>query len=173
MGRVSGADLEVGVEKNQLFGIALAAYLGLSTAMARAEEPAAQKAPEPYAPGLGDFMTAYVQPHHIKVWLAGSAKNWPLAEYEAKELRETFEDVTTYQAVWNNFPIAKLVKSNLLPPLGDLDQAIKDRSPGNFRKAYDRVTAACDSCHRATGNSFLVIRTPSGQDFPDQDFRPQ
>jgi hypothetical protein len=133
----------------------------------------AQKPAEAYAPGLGDFMTAYVQPHHIKVWLAGSARNWPLAEYEAKELRETFEDIATWQAVWNNFPIAKLVEANLLPPLSDLDQAIRDRSVANFGKAYERVTAACDSCHQATGNGFVVIRTPSGADFPDQDFRPR
>src|ERR1700678_879869 len=57
---------------------------------------------EAYAPGLGDFMTAYVQPHHIKLWLAGNGGNWKLAAYEADELTETFEDITTYQATWKN-----------------------------------------------------------------------
>jgi hypothetical protein len=128
-------------------------------------------AADPYVPGLGDFMTAYVQPHHIKVWLAGSAGNWPLAEYEAKELRETFEDVSAYQAVWNNFPIAKLVEANLVPPLGALDQAIKDKNAAAFNRAFDQVTQACNSCHQATGNGFMAIKTPAGPYFPDQEFR--
>ena len=129
------------------------------------------KKPDPYVPGLGEFMTSAVQPHHIKVWLAGHAGNWPLAEYEAKELRETFEDVTTYQGEWNSFPIAKLAETNLVPPLDMLDQAIKDKSQAGFKKAYDKVTAACNSCHQATGNAFVTIKTPSSEDFPDQNFR--
>jgi hypothetical protein len=131
------------------------------------------KKPEPYVPGLGEFMTSAVQPHHIKIWLAGHAGNWPLAEYEAKELRETFEDITTYQAVWNDFPIGKLAEANVTPPLGELDQAIKDKNSANFKKAYDRVTAACNSCHQATNNAFVSIKPPSGADFPDQEFQPR
>ena len=68
---------------------------------------------ESYAPELGDFMTAYVQPHHIKLWLAGSAGNWRLADYEAGELRETFEDISNYQATWKSVPEAQLVKANI------------------------------------------------------------
>ena len=129
-----------------------------------------EKKPEPYVPGLGEFMTAAVQPHHIKIWMAGRAGNWPLAEYEAKELRETFEDIATYQGTWNNFPIAKLAESNLVPPLDGLDKAIKDKNQAAFKKAYDGVTAACNSCHQATGNEFVAVKTPSGADFPDQEF---
>jgi len=129
------------------------------------------KRPEPYVPGLGEFMTAAVQPHHIKVWLAGHAGNWPLAEYEAKELRETFADIAAYQGSWNNFPIGKLAESNLAPPLDALDAAIGDKSEAGFKKAYDSVTAACNSCHQATGNAFVAVKTPSGADFPDQEFR--
>jgi cytochrome c553 len=130
-----------------------------------------EKKPEPYVPGLGEFMTSAVQPHHIKIWMAGRANNWPLAEYEAKELRETFEDIATYQGTWNNFPIAKLAETNLVPPLDEMDKAIKDKNHAAFKKAYDKVTAACNSCHQATGNEFVSVKTPSGADFPDQDFQ--
>lgn len=68
---------------------------------------------ESYVPGLGDFMTACVQPHHIKLWLAGNAGNWGLADYEAGELRETFEDISNYQATWKSVPEAQLVKANI------------------------------------------------------------
>src|SRR5882724_11161535 len=95
----------------------VALSLALLASVALAEDA---KKPEPYVPGLGEFMTSAVQPHHIKIWLAGHAGNWPLAEYEAKELRETFEDIATYQGVWNDFPIAKLAEANVIPPLGEL-----------------------------------------------------
>src|SRR5271163_5086635 len=77
--------------------------------------------PEPYAPGLGDFMTAYVQPHHTKLWFAGAAGNWELAAYEANELDETFEDVKTYQGTWKNVPVDRLVGALLEPSLKKVD----------------------------------------------------
>ena len=47
---------------------------------------------EPYQPGLGEIM-ALQQMRHIKLWFAGHAGNWPLADYEIGELKEGFEDV--------------------------------------------------------------------------------
>src|ERR1700687_4124690 len=52
------------------------------------------KSASPYHPGLGDLMTAFVQPRHIKLGLAGSEQNWPYAAYELAELRESFGDVS-------------------------------------------------------------------------------
>jgi hypothetical protein len=131
------------------------------------------KTPEPYIPGLGDFMTAYVQPHHIKLFLAGAAGNWPLASYEAKELGETFEDVSTYQPVWHDFPIAGLVEGNMDPALAEIEQAIAAKDAGRFKASYARLTAACNACHQATGNDFVAIKPPAASDFPDQDFKPR
>ena len=161
------------VIRGALAGAAVTTALLASDPVATFAADPPTKPPEPYVPGLGDFMTAAVQPHHIKVGLAGHAANWPLAAYEAKELRETFEDIASYQAVWNDFPIAKLIEANLEPLLNALDQAIKDQNPTSFKQAYDKVTAACNSCHQATNNGFVAIRTPMAQDFPDQEFRPR
>jgi hypothetical protein len=88
----------------------------------------ATTASETYAPGLGDFMTAYVQPHHIKLWLAGSSGYWKLAAYEADELGETFDDISSYQAVWKSIPVAQLVKAMIEPALKNL-RAPMPRSP--------------------------------------------
>src|SRR6202451_4323006 len=46
----------------------------------------------PAAPGLGEIMTLQ-QLRHIKLWFAGHAGNWPLADYEIGEVNEGFEDV--------------------------------------------------------------------------------
>src|ERR1700687_5802122 len=50
------------------------------------------KSAAPYHPGLGDLMTAFVQPRHIKLGLAGNEQNWPYAAYELDELRESFDE---------------------------------------------------------------------------------
>ncbi len=34
------------------------------------------KSATPYQPGLGELMTAFVQPRHIKLGLAGNEHNW-------------------------------------------------------------------------------------------------
>src|ERR1700680_2396760 len=48
---------------------------------------------KPFRPGLGELMTAFVQPRHIKLGLAGAAQSWDLAAYELDELRDTFDGV--------------------------------------------------------------------------------
>ena len=67
-----------------IVAIALAATLGVpSLATAQRQHPAA----------LGDLMTAFVQPRHIKLGLAGNEQDWLYAAYELDQLRETFADV--------------------------------------------------------------------------------
>ena len=46
---------------------------------------------QPYTPGLVEFMMQ-VQSHHAKLWLAGNARNWDLADYQVDELKELLED---------------------------------------------------------------------------------
>ena len=38
---------------------------------------------------------AQQQERHIKLWFAGHAVNWPLADYEIGELSDGFDDVGT------------------------------------------------------------------------------
>jgi hypothetical protein len=50
-----------------------------------------QRAANAYEPALIEFMPR--QSHHAKVWLAGNARNWELADYQAEELEESAEDI--------------------------------------------------------------------------------
>src|ERR1700691_1346991 len=61
--------------------------------MALLAVPTANAQDQPAGPGLGEIMTLQ-QLRHIKLWFAGHAGNWPLADYEIGELNEGFEDVT-------------------------------------------------------------------------------
>src|SRR5579872_3032425 len=70
--------------------------LALAIPLLAAFAASAQNPPEPAnggnLPGLGEIMTLQ-QLRHIKLWFAGRAGNWALADYEIGELNEGFEDV--------------------------------------------------------------------------------
>jgi hypothetical protein len=127
-------------------------------------------APSPYEPGLGDFMTAYVQPHHAKLWFAGSAGNWVLATYEADELSETFDDIVSYQGILKDKPVARLVGTLIKPAMTKVDAAIAAKDRAAFNTAYTALTAACNACHTATQHGFIRIKIPVNNPFGDQEF---
>ena len=118
---------------------------------------AALVAPSPTAaqqpalhPGLGDLMTAFVQPRHTKLGLAGNEKNWPYAGYELNELREAFDDVAAIVPKYRDMSVPDLIAATVKQPLAALDQAIKTKDANQFSAAYGQLT------RRAT----LAIRAP-------------
>ena len=128
----------------------------------------------PYRPGLGDLMTTLVQPHHIKLGLAGAALNWPLAAYELDELQETFDTVGKLIPKHGNLDIAPAIAATVKPPMDALDAAIKTKDSAAFTKSYADLTASCNACHQSADHPMIVIQVPtvSGTAFPDQDFNP-
>jgi hypothetical protein len=127
---------------------------------------------EPYHPGLGELMIAFVQPRHTKLGLAGMAQNWALAAYELDELRETFDDVGKLVLKHDNLDIPQAIDAAVAQPMDALDAAIKAKDKEAFNKAYADLTSACNACHQSAGHPMIVIQAPSvGQTmFPDQNF---
>ncbi len=146
----------------------------LVVASAIAGEPAgpagAPLSPNPYVPGLGEFMNSAIQPHHIKLWFAAASGDWPLAAYEAGELRETFDDVVTYQGDWHQLPIGNLVRATVEPALKLIDSAIEAKDVTQFRREYVKLNAACNSCHMSAAHGFVRIDVPATNPFSDQRF---
>jgi hypothetical protein len=132
------------------------------------------KSAAPYHPGLGELMTAFVQPRHIKLGLAGQAQNWDYAAYELEELGETFDDVGKLVPKHGNLAIPAAIDSTVKPPMAALDAAIKAKDQAAFTKAYADLTASCNACHQSADHPMIVITVPTvgGTAFPDQDFGP-
>jgi hypothetical protein len=154
---------------------ALAAGL-VQTNIAPAQAPqAAAPAPQPtpFNPGVGDLMNMIVQPHHIKLWLAGKEANWPLAEYEAKEVRSALANVAKARPNFRNQPVAQLVEHFTGAPFQALDAAIKDHDAAKFADAYAGLNSGCNGCHTTLNQPQVVIRVPELPFYPDQDFRPK
>lgn len=126
----------------------------------------------PFRPGMGDLMTAFVQPRHIKLGLAGAAQNWDYAAYELGELQEAFEDIGKQIVKHGKLEIAPAIASTVKPAMEELDKAIKAKDAAAFTKAYGGLTDACNACHKSADHPMIVIQVPNAAMFPDQDFNP-
>jgi hypothetical protein len=132
------------------------------------------KSSAPFRPGLGDLMTALIQPRHIKLGLAGAAQNWDYAAYELDELRETFELVGKQILKQGSLSIPQTIAATVKQPMDALDAAIKTKDQAGFTKAYADLTDACNACHKSADHAMIVIQVPAagGAAFPDQNFNP-
>lgn len=138
-------------------------------AAAGAQDAAKQKGQAEEAsadfPGLGEIMSLQ-QMRHIKLWFAGNAANWPLADYEIGELKEGFEDVTKLLG-------GDIVSQHVGAPISELEKSIDGKDRAAFAAAFDKLNAGCNGCHRALDHGFIVIQRPQSLPYSDQDFGAQ
>jgi hypothetical protein len=132
----------------------------------------AEGAKNTYASGLGEIMSLQ-QMRHLKLWLAGQAKNWPLAEYELDELGEGFDDVIKFFPVKDDMQIAQMAENTVVPVLKDVKGAIKAKDAAKFTAAFDKLTAACNACHQSANHAFIVIQRPTTSPYTNQSFAPK
>jgi hypothetical protein len=148
---------------------AAAVALATISPLAAAAQDASQQTPpvanEPYSPGLGEIM-ALQQMRHIKLWFAGHADNWPLADYEIGELKEGFDDVSRLLG-------GDIVDQHVGAPIAALEKAIDAKDRTAFPLAFDKLSAGCNGCHHALDHGFIVIGRPNLQPYSNQSFTPQ
>ena len=149
---------------------AVVAVVVMLAAFQAGGEPASP--PGPYSPGIAEIMIA-TQIRHAKLWLAGDARNWALADYEIDEIKEGLEDVVQYFPVYKDMPVGKMIEATIMAPIEEVEKAIKSRDRAKFVSAFDKLTTACNSCHQAANRAFIVIQRPSAATFPNQSFAPK
>jgi len=153
----------------------MSALLPLAVAAQTAPPPAPAKsaahdAPKAYIPGLEQFMNVILTEHN-KLWFAAKARNWPLAGYELGEIKEVMGDVQDQVPVFKNLPLADMLDAVIVKEIVDLEKATAAKDFKKFAAGYDKLNAACNACHRATGNEFIVVRRPARPAFTNQDYR--
>jgi hypothetical protein len=114
-----------------------------------------------------------IQTEHAKLWFAASARNWELAAYQLGEIKEIMSDVEDLYPKFKDLPLGKMLDDVITGPVADAEKALDAKDFAKFSVGYGKLTDACNACHQATGNGFIVIQRPSGQAFPNQDFRPR
>ena len=156
--------------------VAIVGLVAVSACRQQSVSPAGEASSsvsEAYAPGLGEIMTLQ-QMRHTKLWLAGEAKNWDLAAYEMDELGEGFDDVIKFHPTHKDSPVAPkdAIPRMVTQPLMELRATIEKKDAAAFEPAYDKFTAACNSCHEAMNFGFNVVQRPVGNPYPNQVFTP-
>jgi hypothetical protein len=129
------------------------------------QQPVAMPQDAAQQPGLGEIM-ALQQMRHIKLWFAGHAANWPLADYEVGELNEGFDDVTRLLG-------GDIVEEHVGAPLAALQKTIDAKDSAAFTTAFDNLSAGCNACHHALDHAFIVIGRPTLLPYSNQNFAPQ
>lgn len=124
-----------------------------------------QRLDSAYTPGLGEFMSG-IQVHHEKLWFAGKAANWELADFELGEIKEALDGIRRYCT--DRPEVASLPM--IQPPLDSLAAAVKKQDPAAFKSGFLLLTTTCNSCHRATKHGYNVIQIPTTPPFSNQVF---
>jgi hypothetical protein len=156
-----------------LAALPLAAAAGVASAQTAPPTPPASSGPTPYVMGMGDLMNTLIQPRHAKLGLAGRAENWALANYALSELRQAFAGIVKAVPKFRGMPVGDLVDLALTQPLNAVEAAIKQQDAQKFSVAYDQITQGCNACHMELDHPYVVIKTPDGSAFPNQEFKAQ
>jgi hypothetical protein len=143
------------------FAIAVAGCL-LVASVASAQEISSGEGNEV---NIGDVM-GFQQQRHLKLWFAGRAGNWPLAEYEIDKLKDGFADIDKLIG-------GGTVDNAVGAPIAALEKAIESKNKDAFVRAFDQLTAGCNSCHRTLDHAFIVIQRPDVSPFGNQVFAPK
>lgn len=116
-------------------------------------------------PHLSEIMVRQ-QMRHIKLWFAGDAGNWPLADYEIDQLKDGFDDVAKLLS-------GDIVQQHVGGAVSRLEKAIESKDHEAFVSAFDGLSAGCNACHHTLDHAFIVIQRPVLLPYSDQNFSPQ
>jgi len=122
---------------------------------------------ETYKPGFGEFMSG-IQTHHAKLWFAGINQNWPLADFEVKEIEESLEDL---QKFCSDRPEIKSI-GMINPAIDSVTDAIQQKNLKLFKNSFILLTNTCNNCHKTTEHGFNVVTIPVNLPVTNQDFTP-
>jgi cytochrome c556 len=128
--------------------------IALAVAQSRAEN----------LPRLADIMAAK-QWRHIKLWFAGRQRNWDLAAYELAQIKASLADAAI---LYSNIPVNDVTV--MAAPIQSINKAIESKDGTGFAKAFNELTAGCNSCHRDMEREFITIQVPAVSPFSDQLF---
>ena len=127
----------------------------------KAAQPAAAGAVEE-GPELGAQMLE-LQIRHARLWQAGEAQNWMLAQFQLAEIRESLDGIVETNGEHAALQPQKL--SDVMPAmmgtgLAQLQEAVDAKDKAKFEAGYDKLSEGCNACHAAAAHGFLVIQRP-------------
>ena len=105
-----------------------------------------------------------------KLWHAGLAENWALADFYVHELREAMEELEEADIKEEGLALSTLIQTLPKPALENINHSIKARDRSSFKDHYQSLLKACNACHYSTGKEFIKIQSPPGLEEENQSF---
>lgn len=127
--------------------------------------PPYSRSPSESAVGTLANIMQNIQLRHIKLWFAGKSKNWDLLNYEAQKLEDDFFVAAGF---YRNLPVDNIVLVE--KPLRRVMEAAKKKDYSLYARAFDELTAGCNSCHVAGQVGYIRIQVPKSSPFSDQNY---
>jgi hypothetical protein len=128
----------------------------------------AAPAPGPSA-SLGNVMVDVARRFEI-AGRAAKANRFELAEFEAGEIQELFESDVPGAEMPKEGPTAHIpamAKAFLESNAPELRKAAASHDLAAFSAAFQRASAACNSCHQASAKGFIQVPSEPGREVPD------
>jgi hypothetical protein len=123
---------------------------------------------------LGNVMVQVARRFEI-AGRAANAGRFELAEFEAGEIEELFEGDVPNAELPKEGPTAHIpamAKSFLDANAPDLKKAAASKDRAAFAAAFQRASAACNACHRASAKGFIEVPSEPGKGVPDLEALP-
>ena len=120
---------------------------------------------------LGEQM-GYLQRYVEKLYFAGQARNWGLADFYAGEVGETADDIAGAQVEKDGVDVSKLMATILPPAERAVEDAVAAKDPASFSARYAALVSACNACHQEAKHGFIKITIPERPSVTNQSFEP-
>lgn len=122
------------------------------------------KALEGLIPDQAHIM-ADVSEHFTNLWFAGTAENWPLADFYLNETKSHLHWAVRRIPVRKDSRGRDVNLVNILDAfeksqLTQLKQVIDHKNKDGFERIYKETLTACYACHKASDKPFLRPRVP-------------
>lgn len=111
------------------------------------------------------FISRYAQ----KLYFAGDAENWELADIYSHEIEEISADIVSGEEMHDGINISELMESMLLPKIEQLEEAIDSGDREMFLDRYNVMIQSCNSCHEASDYGAEKVTVPDINPYA-QDF---
>lgn len=113
----------------------------------------------------------HMQRYMNKLWFAGEAEHWELADFYTHELEETMEELIEGEIKEDEHNISVLVETMTLPSLERLEEVLKTKDGSAFEGEYLGLVNACNSCHQVTEHAFIQLQKPTTPAFTNQVYK--
>jgi hypothetical protein len=107
-----------------------------------------------------------------KLYFAGKAQNWLLAEFELHEVEENLGRAVALRPEEHGTNLVGLNDGFKQTQLAALRTATQLKDWNAFQSAYSEAVGVCNGCHEETARPFIVITVPAAPPVPNQQWEP-